>query len=64
MEDTTSAEGYLCTFKGDELADVCYLGEYPRTMYVNFETRCYPIYMMDSVMTTTKIIGQSLSIDV
>lgn len=41
---TTSAEGYIhWTFKeGDELADVCYLGEYPRTMYVNFETRCYP----------------------
>lgn len=41
---TTSAEGYIYwTFKeGDELADVCHLGDYPRTMYVNFETRCYP----------------------
>lgn len=43
---TRSAEGYLYwTFKeGAELEGVCHLGDVPRTMYVNFETRCHPDY--------------------
>ena len=43
----TRAEGYVYwTFNEDDpyLAEVCNLGEVPRTMYVNFETRCHPDY--------------------
>ena len=44
---TTRGDFYVYwTFKEEDplLDGVCVLGEYPRLMYVNFETRCHPDY--------------------